>query len=88
MKDQSNVIIRNLKISKVLADSGDAITIQASSNVWLDHLDLSSDLDNGKDYYDGLADITHGSDYITVSNTYFHVSYLASQHWCRLRSCK
>jgi pectate lyase len=70
VKKASNVIIRNVKISKVLADAGDAITVQASKNVWLDHLDLSSDMDHDKDYYDGLLDVTHGSDYITISNCY------------------
>ncbi|KAF7553199.1 hypothetical protein G7Z17_g3803 [Cylindrodendrum hubeiense] len=78
VKDQSNVIIRNLKISKVLAASGDAINIQASTNVWVDHVDLSSDMTHGKDYYDGLLDINHGSDYITVSNTFIHDHYKAS----------
>ena len=46
---QSNVIIRNVKVSKVLASAGDAIGIQESSKVWVDHVDLSSDLDHGKD---------------------------------------
>lgn len=78
VKKESNVIIRNMKISKVLADAGDAITIQASSNVWIDHCDLSSDQDHDKDYYDGLADVTHGSDYVTISNTYFHDHWKAS----------
>jgi len=62
-----NVIIRNLKITKVLAEAGDAIGIQASSQVWVDHVDLSSDRDHDKDYYDGLLDITHGSFGVTVS---------------------
>lgn len=78
VKDQTNVIIRNMKISKVLADSGDAITIQASSNVWVDHCDLSSDRDHDKDYYDGLCDVTHGSDYVTISNSYIHDHWKAS----------
>ena len=69
---QSNVIVRNLKISKVLADYGDAITIQASTNVWVDHVDLSSDLDHDKDYYDGLVDVTHASEWVTISNSYIH----------------
>lgn len=43
-----NVIIRNLTIKKVLAAAGDAIGIQAASNVWIDHCDLSSDLDHDK----------------------------------------
>lgn len=78
VKDQSNVILRNLAISKVKAANGDAIGIQASTNVWVDHCDLSSDMSNGKDYYDGLLDITHASNYITVSNTFLHDHYKAS----------
>ncbi|OLN87009.1 Pectate lyase B [Colletotrichum chlorophyti] len=73
-----NVILRNLKISKVKATAGDAIGIQASSKVWVDHCDLSSDKDHGKDYYDGLLDITHASMAVTVSNTYIHDHYKAS----------
>jgi pectate lyase len=46
--NEKNVIIRNVKVSKVLAGAGDAIGIQASSQVWLDHLDLSSDRDHDK----------------------------------------
>lgn len=42
------MIIRNVKVSKVLAGAGDAIGIQAASQVWLDHLDLSSDRDHDK----------------------------------------
>lgn len=76
----SNVIVQNLAISKVVAENGDAILIQESTNVWVDHCDLSSDLDGqpDKDYYDGLLDITHGADWITVSNTYFHDHWKAS----------
>ncbi|GME74423.1 unnamed protein product [Ambrosiozyma monospora] len=70
IKSVSNVIIQNLTISKVVGT--DAIRVLKSHNVWLDHLDLSSDQYHGKDYYDGLIDITHGSDYITVSYVHFH----------------
>ncbi|KAF9633251.1 putative pectate lyase a protein [Lasiodiplodia theobromae] len=73
-----NVIVRNLTIKKVVADNGDAIGIQESQNVWIDHCDLSSDQDNGKDYYDGLLDVTHAADYITLSNNYLHDHYKAS----------
>ena len=52
--------------------------MQSSTNIWLDHLDLSSDQNSGKDFYDGLADFSHGADYLTVSNTYFHDHYKAS----------
>lgn len=75
---ESNVILRNLKVSKVLAEAGDAIGIQEASNVWVDHLDLSSDLDHDKDYYDGLLDITHGCTYVTVTSSYLHDHYKAS----------
>ncbi|KAF5008689.1 hypothetical protein FDECE_5045 [Fusarium decemcellulare] len=75
---QKNVIVRNLAIKEVKADDGDAIGIQASTNVWVDHCDLSSNKNNGKDYYDGLLDITHGADFITVSNTFLHDHYKAS----------
>ncbi|THX98597.1 putative pectate lyase [Aureobasidium pullulans] len=73
-----NVILRNFKSGKVLAKNGDAIGIQASKNVWADHLDLSSDLDHGKDYYDGLLDVTHASEWVTISNVFFHDHYKCS----------
>lgn len=73
-----NVIVQNLKISKVLAANGDAIGIQASTNVWVDHVDVSSDVDHDKDYYDGLIDVSHASDWVTVSNSYIHDHYKAS----------
>ncbi|KAG9105199.1 hypothetical protein FRC07_009510 [Ceratobasidium sp. 392] len=73
--DVSNVIIRNLKISKVLADAGDAIGVQAANRIWIDSVDLSSDRDHDKDYYDGLLDITHGVYAATVTNSYLH------DHW-------
>jgi pectate lyase len=65
----NNVIIRNLVISKVPAGNGngDAIHIQKSTHLWIDHNDLSSDTTHGTDYYDGLIDITHAADYVTVS---------------------
>jgi pectate lyase len=40
--------------------------------------ELSSDLNHGKDYYDGLVDITHASEWITVSNSYLHDHFKAS----------
>ncbi|KAK6197141.1 hypothetical protein LQW54_010883 [Pestalotiopsis sp. IQ-011] len=74
---ESNVIVRNMKISKVQADYGDCVTIQASSNVWVDSSDFSSDLDNGKDYYDGLVDTVHASEWVSITNNYFHDHYKA-----------
>ncbi|OBZ75016.1 putative pectate lyase A [Grifola frondosa] len=40
--NEQNVIIRNIAIKEVLASAGDALGIQAASNVWIDHMDLSS----------------------------------------------
>jgi pectate lyase len=78
VKGVSNVIIRNLAISKVLADTGDAIGIQEATNVWVDHVELFSDLDSGKDFYDGLFDVTHAADFVTLSNSYLHDHYKVS----------
>jgi pectate lyase len=78
----NNVIVRNIKIvgyavgncsldpnydSATGCSSGeDAITVQGqSTHLWFDHCDIS-------DGTDGNLDITHGSDYITVSWTKFH----------------
>ncbi|EKM76092.1 hypothetical protein AGABI1DRAFT_87431 [Agaricus bisporus var. burnettii JB137-S8] len=72
---ESNVIIRNVKISRVVADVGDALGIQEAHQVWVDHVDLSSDRDHDKDFYDGLLDITHGCTGITVTNSRLH------DHW-------
>ncbi|KAK0205180.1 polysaccharide lyase family 1 protein [Desarmillaria ectypa] len=79
--DESNVIIRNVKIQKVLADVGDAVGIQASSQVWVDHVDLSSDRDHSKAAkfsYDGLLDITHGCYGIIVTNSKLYTHWKAS----------
>ncbi|KAK3299639.1 pectin lyase fold/virulence factor [Chaetomium fimeti] len=76
IKGVSNVIVRNLKLSKV--EGGDCIGVQEATNVWLDHLDISGDLEVDKDFYDGLLDITHAGDYITVSNSHFHDHWKAS----------
>lgn len=52
--------------------------IQESHNVWVDHVELSSDRDHDKDYYDGLLDITHGSYAITASYNILHDHWKAS----------
>lgn len=72
---QSNVIIRNIVSSSVLAANGDGLTIQKSTNVWVDHCEFYSGPTSDKDYYDGLLDISHASEWVTISNTYFH------DHW-------
>lgn len=67
----SNVIVRNLKISK--AYHSDAIHLQYSLDVWIDHCDLSCDTDPMlKSACDDLVGISHASDYVTISWTYYH----------------
>lgn len=78
IKGAENVIVRNIAIAKVLAANGDAIGVQKSSNVWLDHIDVSSDQSHDKDYYDGLLDLTHAADFVTISNCYIHDHWKAS----------
>jgi pectate lyase len=75
-----NVIIQNMNISFVTASSGDgdAIHIQYADHIWVDHNNLFSDMSHGKDFYDGLVDITHASDDVTVSWNYIHDHYKVS----------
>ncbi|KIO24878.1 polysaccharide lyase family 1 protein, partial [Tulasnella calospora MUT 4182] len=77
VKKSSNVIIRNLKLYKSKAPT-DLIEIQASTNVWVDHNEFYSDMNSGKDYYDGACDVNHGSDWVTISWNYFHDHYKTS----------
>ncbi|UUU35981.1 polysaccharide lyase family 1 protein [Streptomyces sp. CA-210063] len=70
IKEETNVVVRNLNISKPVAPA-DGITVQESTKVWIDHNSFSADRSHDKDYYDGLLDINHGSDNVTVSwNTF------------------
>lgn len=47
-----------------LGCDGDAITVFASSNIWIDHCFLAR-------CADGLLDVTHASNLVTISNNYF-----------------
>ncbi|KAK3324847.1 glycosyl hydrolase [Apodospora peruviana] len=58
-----NVIIRNLRISNASAAAGDAITIQRSRSIWIDHCEFSSG---------SRISVVKGSDYVTVTNNLFH----------------
>lgn len=68
MKNVSNIIIRNLRITK--ADP-DALAFRNTHHVWVDHCDLSSQKEE-RDENDGLLDFTYGSTYLTVSWCKFH----------------
>jgi pectate lyase len=74
MRAVNNVIVRNLRISNVAAanGNGDAIHVDHATHLWIDHNDLSSDTTHGTDFYDGLIDITHAGDFITVSWNKLH----------------
>jgi pectate lyase len=61
----ANVIIQNMNIRGV--PGGDAIQIENATHVWIDHNTLSSTIEDDVDFYDGMIDITHAGDYITVS---------------------
>lgn len=71
--DYKNVIIRNMKIHEVFYPD-DALTIDASFHVWVDHCELYSKIGAGitVDTYDGLLDIKKGSRYVTISWCYLH----------------
>jgi pectate lyase len=57
----SNVIVQNLTITQ----APDAIGIEESHHVWIDHCDFS-------DCKDGLVDVKRGSDFVTISWNHFH----------------
>lgn len=71
----TNVIVRNFGIRAIL--DNDAITIQNSTRVWIDHNEFASGNfpAAGPDTFDGQVDIVRASDWITVSWNYFH------DHW-------
>jgi pectate lyase len=75
LKNMTNIVIRNLKISKITGD--DCITITNTTRVWIDHNEFESEfsVEIGPDLYDGQVDINRASDWITISWNYFH------DHW-------
>jgi pectate lyase len=61
----TNVIVANLNIAaETSAVDGDGIQVHYAHHVWVDHCAL-------RDAADGLLDIVHGSDFVTVSHTRF-----------------
>jgi pectate lyase len=74
IKSQTNVIVRNFGFT---ATNDDAMTIQNSTRVWVDHNEFTTGNFPalGPDAYDGQVDIIRASDWITVSWNYFH------DHW-------
>ena len=70
----SNVIIQNLAISRPNTGGAiDAIHVEMSHQIWIDHCDLSSNADADAGLaYDGLIDISNQSDFVTISWTHYH----------------
>jgi len=78
-----NVIIRNIALDTPWdvnpEDSGnayaDGVTISRTQNIWVDHVTISDGDTPAKlasdTRHDGALDIVRGSDYVTVSNSYF-----------------
>lgn len=78
-----NVIVRNLKIDTPWDVNpeddanayADGMTISRAQNVWIDHVSLSDgdtpDSLATDTRHDGNLDIVRGSDYVTVSNSFF-----------------
>ncbi|GIE72310.1 pectate lyase family protein [Actinoplanes palleronii] len=77
IKKASNVIIRNLKISFAQAPT-DLIAAQKSDHIWIDHNELFNDTSHDKDFYDGMVDLTHATDFVTVSWNYLHDHFKGS----------
>lgn len=95
VKEVSNVILRNIYIETPIDvephyESGDgwnaewdAMNIQTSDHVWIDHVTFSDGsftddkytTKDGETYvqHDGALDIKRGSDYVTVSNSRFEL---------------
>jgi pectate lyase len=68
----TNVIVRNLHLSN--PTGGDGITLQDfARRVWIDHCSFG-------DCSDGQLDITHGSDFITVSWCVFSYTEVQTAH--------
>jgi pectate lyase len=61
----ANVIIQNMNIRGV--PGTDAIQIENATHIWIDHNTMSSTIEDDPDFYDGMLDITHAGDYVTVS---------------------
>lgn len=65
VESNHNVIFQNLVVSFAVGQA--AIRIRGGDHVWIDHNTLLTDLNHGADFYDGLINITKGSDDVTVS---------------------
>jgi pectate lyase len=69
-----NVIIRGIRCSFV-REPNDCVEVSRTTNVWIDQNEFWSDMNNGRDFYDGLVDVVRGSDFVTISWNRFRNHY-------------
>jgi len=74
LESTRNIIIRGIRCSFVVAPN-DCIEISRTTNVWVDQSEFWSDMNNGRDFYDGLIDIVRRSDFVTLSWNIFRNHY-------------
>ncbi|MBN2188212.1 MAG: hypothetical protein JW699_02065 [Chitinispirillaceae bacterium] len=79
----SNIIIRNLVIANETGSESDVVSMQFADHVWIDHCDIS----DRRSTLDGLCDMTHAVDYVTISWTIFSYPTKTPDHrFCMLIS--
>lgn len=75
---ETNIVIRNITFTNPnKVGDGDGITLDDAQNVWIDHCTF---VDCG----DGSLDITHGSDWVTVSWCKFYYTFNSGHNFVNL----
>ena len=84
VKHLTNVIVRNIHFTNPGtgngsggAGDGDGLTMQYATNVWVDHCTFT-------DCADGSLDITHASDWVTVSYCKFNYTTNSGHNFVNL----
>ncbi len=71
--ESSNIVIRNVSFADCKVGEKDAISVEGSNNIWIDHCSFtdspSIDLSGGS--HDGLLDVKKGSYNVTLSYNHF-----------------
>ncbi len=72
-----NVVVENLVIAFPVGTDG--ISVRDAKHVWIDHCELYSDRDHRPNRYGWLLEVDHGSEFVTVSWSWFHDQVTAVQ---------
>jgi pectate lyase len=69
----NNIIVRNITFADCKVEEKDGLTVDESSNIWIDHCTFtdSPSVDPGGNDHDGLLDVKRGSHNVTISFNYF-----------------